>query len=145
MKYRKYKNQNPAFWLSYAQKLKYKSKIERRPNIKMLNSGFSEAQITNALKKAWIAYSISDKNKDIERKQYYAAVIQKLERELGRTVTPFRELKMLALKYYSDNAELFKDDVPGGEVLKTMVEKGYKFGKQYKKQEGKVINDSRKK
>jgi len=52
---------------------------------------------------------------------------------------------MLALKYYSDNAELFKDDVPGDEVLKTMVEKGYKFGKQYKKQEGKVINDSRKK
>jgi hypothetical protein len=26
-----------------------------------------------------------------------------------------------------------------------MVENGYKFGKQYKKQEGKVINDSRKK
>ena len=52
--------------------------------------------------------SISEKNNDLERKQYYTAVIQKLERELGRTVTPFRELKMLALKYYSDNAELFE-------------------------------------
>lgn len=68
-----------------------------------------------------------------------------MERELGRTVTPFRELKMLALKYYSDNAELFKDHVTGDEVLKWMVENGYKFGKPYKKQEGKVINDSRKK
>lgn len=65
--------------------------------------------------------SISEKNNDLERKQYYTAVIQKLERELGRTVTPFRELKMLALKYYSDNAELFEDDVTGDEVLKTMV------------------------
>jgi hypothetical protein len=27
---------------------------------------------------------ISDKNKDMERKQYYAAIIQKLGRELGR-------------------------------------------------------------
>jgi len=60
--------QNPAFWMSYAHKLKYKSKIEGKPSSKMLNSGFSEAQTTNALKKAWIAYSISDKNKDIERK-----------------------------------------------------------------------------
>jgi hypothetical protein len=141
---RMHRNQNPAFLPSCAHKLKYKSKIEGKPNGKMLNSGFSEAQTTNALKKAWIAYSISDKNKDIERKQYYAAVIQKLERELGRTVTPFRELKMLALKYYSDNAELFKDDVTGDEVLNTMVENGYKFGKPYKKKEGGIINDSRK-
>ena len=100
MEYRTRKNQNPAFWVSYAQKLKYKSKIERRPNSKMLNSGFSEDPSTKALKKAWVAYSISDKNNDIERKQYYAAVIQKLERELGKTITPFRELKMLGLKYY---------------------------------------------
>jgi hypothetical protein len=52
-----------------------------------------------------------------------------LESELGKTITPFRELKMLALKYYSDNAELFEDDATGDEVLKTMVENGYKFGK----------------
>jgi len=130
--------QNPAFWPSYAHKLEYKSRIEGKPNGKMLNSGFSEA---NALKKAWIAYSISDKNKDIERKLYYAVVIQKLEHELGRTVTPFRELKMLTLKYYNDNAELFEDDVTGNEVLKTMMENGYKFGKPYKKKEGGIINN----
>jgi hypothetical protein len=74
----------------------------------MHTSGFSEAQTTNELRKVWIGYSISDKNNGIERKQYYAAVIQKLERDLGKTVTPFRELKMFALKYYSDNAELSK-------------------------------------
>jgi hypothetical protein len=90
-------------------------------------SVFSVAQIDYALKKAWVAYSISDKNNDLERKQYYAAVIQKLERELGKTVTPFRELKMLALKYYNDNAGLFKDGVTGNEVLKKMVQNGYKF------------------
>lgn len=50
------------------------------------------------------------------KKQYCEWVIQKLERELGKTVTPFYELKILALKYSSDNADLLKDDVKGNEV-----------------------------
>jgi hypothetical protein len=67
-------------------------------------SGFKD-QTYCALKKAWIAYSISDKKNDLERKLYYASVIQKLEQELGKTVTPFRELKICALKYYSNNID----------------------------------------
>lgn len=93
-------------------------------------SGFKD-QTCYALKKAWIAYTISDKKNDLERKQYYASVIQKLEHELRMTVTPFQELKMLALKYYSSNIELFSDDVTGDEVLKRMMENGYTFGKKY--------------
>ncbi|HEY6884199.1 MAG TPA: hypothetical protein VI278_09205 [Nitrososphaeraceae archaeon] len=50
------------------------------------------------------------------KNQYCEWVIQKLERELGKTVTPFYELKILALKYSSDNADLLKDDVKGNEV-----------------------------
>jgi predicted nucleic-acid-binding protein len=113
-------NKNTPFWPLY-----------KGLKDKMPYSGF------NALKKAWIAYSISDKKNDLERKIYYASVIQKLEQELGKTVTPFRELKICALKYYSNNIDLFSDDVTGDEVLKTMMENGYTFGKRYQKEEGK--------
>ena len=39
---------------------------------------------------------------------------------------------MLSLKYYSDDADQFKDDVTGEKVVKTMVKNGYIFGKPYK-------------
>jgi predicted nucleic-acid-binding protein len=113
-------NKNAPFWPLY-----------KTLKDKMPYSGF------NALKKAWIAYSISDKKNDLERKLYYASVIQKLEQELGKTVTHFRELKICALDYYSNNIDLFSDDVTGDEVLKTMIENGYTFGKRYQKEEGK--------
>jgi hypothetical protein len=47
----------------------------------------------------------------------------------------FRDLKMLALEFYNNNPELFKQGVEGEEVLKTMIEKGYTFGKRYMKEE----------
>jgi hypothetical protein len=43
-------------------------------------------------------------------------------------------LKYITLEYYSGNSELFKDDVTLEEVLKTMEENGYKFGKPYAKE-----------
>ena len=52
-------------------KLKHKSRIERRLNSMMLSFGFSKAQTTNALKKAWIGYSISDKNNDRAASRYH--------------------------------------------------------------------------
>jgi hypothetical protein len=42
---------------------------------------------------AWVAFMISNDNHDQERKEYYAAVIQKLQGELGVDITPFPELK----------------------------------------------------
>jgi hypothetical protein len=82
------------------------------------------------LKKAWMAYKMSESKNDLKGKQYYAGVIQNLEREQGKTVTQFHELKILALEYYSKNAEVFKDGVTGEEILKKMTENRYKFGKQ---------------
>lgn len=69
------------------EKLKYKARTGRLTG-KLLDSGFYEDQTHGALQKSWVAYVISGKkDDDLERKEYYAAVIQKLERELGKTVT----------------------------------------------------------
>jgi hypothetical protein len=95
MKYRSVKNKILLFGCRLL-KLRYKSTIDGRLNRNILNSG---------------SLSISDRNKDLERKQCYAAFIQKLEHNIGRLLDLFRVLKMLALKYYSGNSELFKDDV----------------------------------
>jgi hypothetical protein len=43
---------------------------------------------------------ISCKKDDLERKKYYAAVIQKLEHELGKIMTEFPEIKLMALEFY---------------------------------------------
>jgi|SRR5690242_1987974 len=139
MRYRNH-NQNTPFYLLYRRaknvnKLKYKARTGRL-NGKMLDSGFYEDQTHGALAKAWVAYTISTQKDDLERKQYYAAVIQKLQRELGISVTRFEELEMCALEFFENNAELFKDDeVAEDEVLQKMMENDYKFGKQYQKEE----------
>lgn len=53
--------------------------------------------------KAWLAYTISCKNDDWDRRCYYAIVIQKLEKELGLTLYPFEEIKYLAADYLDDH------------------------------------------
>jgi hypothetical protein len=110
--------------------------VEHKNNI--LDSGFTRQQTEYALKKAWIGYDLSNKKNDIEGKKYYAWIIYKLQRELGMHTTPFREVKMLALKYYRNNPEI-KETLEGGKILKIMIERGYEVGKPYnKKNEDKV-------
>lgn len=110
------------------QKMKHKS-IAWRLTGKMFDSRSYEGQTERALVRAWEAYRISDKKNDFERRRYYASVIQKLEQKLGKTVTPFRELKICALEFYNNNPQLFKDcdgqEITGEKVLKIMMENGY--------------------
>jgi len=81
--YKRYYNQR---------KLEYKARTGRLRG-KMLDSGFFEDQTWGALLKAWLAYTISCKHDDWERRKYYAAVIQKLEGELGLKKFDFPEIK----------------------------------------------------
>jgi hypothetical protein len=64
------------------EKLKYKARTGRLSG-KMLDSGFYEDQTYGALQKTWVAYVISCKKDDLENKQFYTAVIEKLQHELG--------------------------------------------------------------
>lgn len=86
----------------YNQKnLEYKARTGRLKG-KLLDSGFYEGQTYGALNKAWLAYIISCKHDDMSRRQYYAAVIQKLERELKIEQYDFPEIKGLAADFLDE-------------------------------------------
>jgi hypothetical protein len=98
--------------------------VQDKNNI--LDSGFTRHQTESALKKAQIGYELSNEENNIEGKKYYAWIIYKLQHELRIRVTPFREVKMLALQFFTKNPELFKqDEVEGEKVLKVMLERAY--------------------
>jgi hypothetical protein len=137
MRYRRH-NQNTAFSLMYRriknlEKLKYKDRTGRLRG-KLLDSGFYEDQTHGALAKAWVAYVISSKNADLERKEYYAAVIQKLEHELAKTVTDFPELRLMALDYYERNRDSLPEDLSGDEVLELMRKSDSEFWKSVRRE-----------
>lgn len=82
-------------------KLEYKTRTGRLRG-KLLDSGFYEDQTYGALMKAWLAYTISCKHNDRERRKYYAAVIQKLEGELGLQKYNFPETKEIAAEFLNE-------------------------------------------
>lgn len=69
---------------------------------KLLDSGFYEGPTYGALFKAWLAYTISCKHNDMPRREYYAAVIQKLEGELNLEKYDFPEIKDLAADFLDE-------------------------------------------
>jgi hypothetical protein len=119
------------------EKLKYKARTGRLSG-KMLDSGFYEDQTHGALQKAWVAYVISRKKDDPERKQYYAAVIQKLQGELGLTISDFPELRQMALDFLSlpQNRDLVdwasEEEVSGDEILDILIKGDNEFARKIK-------------
>jgi len=82
-------------------KLEYKAKTGRLRG-RLLDSGWYEDQTYGALTKAWLAYTISSKHDDWERRKYYAAVIQKLEGELGLKKYDFPEIKDILAEFLDE-------------------------------------------
>jgi hypothetical protein len=78
---------------------------------------------------------ISCKKDDLERKEYFAAVIQKLEHELGKTVTDFPELPLMALHFYEKNRDSLPHDISGDEALEIMKECDSAFWKKVRREE----------
>ena len=58
------------------------------------------------LGKAWLGYIISFKHDDWERRKYYAAVIQKLEAEIGIKKYDFPEIRGIVADYLEE----YQDD-----------------------------------
>lgn len=119
------------------EKLKYKLRTGRL-NGNVLESGYTRDQTYGALCKAWVAYIISDKNDDLDRKEYYAAVIQKLELELGMTVRSFPELNLMGLDFYIKNlkdTEKDDQDLTGEQVMELMRNSDNEFWKKVRGEE----------
>ncbi len=68
---------------------------------KLLDSFFYENQTWGGLIKAWKGYIIAKNKHEYDRMEYYAAVIQKLQNELGLRVSSFPDIGLSALKFYS--------------------------------------------
>jgi hypothetical protein len=102
----------------------------------MLDSGFYEDQTHGALQKAWVAYVISCKKDDPERRQYYAAVIQKLQGELGLTIYDFPELKQMTLdflslpQYHALMDWASEEEVSGDEILDILIKGDNEFARK---------------
>src|SRR2546427_9658073 len=94
---------NELFYKRYynQKKLEYKARHGMLRG-KLLDSGFYEDQTWGALGKAWLAYIISCKHDDLRRRKYYAAVIQKLEGELGIKKYDFPEIRGLVEDYLEE-------------------------------------------
>jgi hypothetical protein len=118
---RKGKRQFPLYnYLQYSKKFYF---APDKQSQKVLPSGFTEGQTWGGLYKAWLAFIISKSNDDIDKMEFYAAIIQKLQSELGLYPTPFPELNMSSLGFYSDNAYHMANEYKGGdEVTQKMLE-----------------------
>jgi len=93
--YKRYYNQK---------KMEYKARTGRLRG-RLLDSGFYEDQTYGGLIKAWLAYTISCKHDDWDRRKYYAAVIQRLEGELGLKKYDFPEIKDIATDFLDEHQD----------------------------------------
>lgn len=84
---------------------------------RLLKSGYFESQTWGALYKAWNGYIIAKNKNEINRLFYYAEVVQKLERELGLTVSSFPSLGLSPLE---QDQEASKDYDPSDDFDRAM-------------------------
>lgn len=59
---------------------------------RLLDSCYFESQTWGALHKAWKGYVIAKNKIEYDRMEYYANVIQKLQKELGLRISSFPDL-----------------------------------------------------
>lgn len=96
-----------------------KKKTRKRPynpnspwhKARMLKSGYTDGQTYDALEKAWTGYQASKREGIMKRQVYYAAVIQKLQRELSLPVSNFPNLAMSSLGEKGSNARYLFDEL----------------------------------
>ena len=56
---------------------------------KLLPSGYYKNQAWGAMHKAWVGYMIAISKGEWDKEEYYAKIIQKLQRQLGLEVSKF--------------------------------------------------------
>jgi hypothetical protein len=62
---------------------------------RLLDSCYFESQTWGALHKAWKGYVIAKNKYELEKEDYYANVIQKLQGELGLPISSFPDLGLV--------------------------------------------------
>jgi hypothetical protein len=94
-----------------------------RNKSQLLDSLYFENQTWGALHKAWKGYIIGKNKYEVDRMGYYAAVIQKLQRELGLQISIFPELNLVPLDSFDGNTEFMPEEISEEEAFDLMVER----------------------
>jgi len=63
-----------------------------------------------ALSQAWKGYIVAKNNYEYDKIEYYVSIIQKLQNELGLTVTSFPDIGMSAKFYFSRYSEYISEN-----------------------------------
>lgn len=101
MKYYKFNRDRSVIPLyRYKKSLRKFAYLARRNRLRVLDSTYFENQTWGALHKAWKGYVIAKNKDELDRLGYYAAVIQKLQRELGLEISSFPDLGSIAERYF---------------------------------------------
>jgi hypothetical protein len=102
MRYYRFNRDRTIFGLhKYRKSMKKTAYMVRTNRSKLLDSFYYENETWGGLIKAWKGYIISKNKHEYDRLEYYAAVIQKLQNELGLRVSSFPDIGLSALKFYS--------------------------------------------
>ena len=90
----------------------------------MLPCGFSIFQSYTALKKAWRGYNIAINKDEDDLALRYASVIQKIQREMGVSVTsfPWLQKSMNAAGEFEDLAHFIRNEFRGDEPMENVEE-----------------------
>jgi hypothetical protein len=108
--------------------------LASRNKLRLLDSFNFESQTWGALHKAWLGYIIGKNKFELDKMEYYASVIQKLQKELGLQISSFPDLDLPSLDSSEANAESGSEDISEEELNELMVKRDQEDLKELKQE-----------
>lgn len=99
------------------------SYLASRNKLRLLDSFNYESQTWGALHKAWLGYIIGKNKFELDRMEYYANVIQKLQKELGLQISSFPDLNLPSLDSFEANAESGSEEISEEGLFELMAKR----------------------
>jgi hypothetical protein len=97
--------------------------LASKNKLRLLDSFNYESQTWGALHKAWVGYIIGKNKFELDKMEYYASVIQKLQKELGLQISSFPDLNLPSLDSSEENAELMSEEISEEELSELMAKR----------------------
>lgn len=110
-------------------------------------SGYTKGQGWGGLHRSWLGFILNTKKTgDLEKIEYYALGVQKIEKDMGLDINQFPELQLAALEYMQDDSnydvleerakKLRKpvDELSSQDILSIMIERDQKAFEELRKE-----------
>jgi len=124
MRYYKFNRDQSSDLLQKYRKSWRKTKyMAARNKSRLLDSLYFENQTWGALHKAWKGYIIGKSKFELDRMEYYASVIRKLQKELGLEISSFPDLNPASLDSFEENPENMPQEISEEEAFELMVKR----------------------